>query len=103
MRMVHVASSQRSCRDEVDDGRVDVIGCIRFFYSNFTVFFVLCHKSSLVISFSINMTPWAGGEASNLAILLSPPSYSSFLRGVGVLHSVRERRESERSLQSFKE
>jgi hypothetical protein len=38
------------------------------------------------------------------AIPLPPPSHSYFLRGVGVLHGVREeRRESERSLQSFKE
>jgi hypothetical protein len=38
------------------------------------------------------------------AIPLLPPSYSCFLRGVGVLHVVREeRRESERSLQSSKE
>jgi hypothetical protein len=37
-------------------------------------------------------------------IPLPPPSHSCFLRGVGVLHGVREvRRESERSLQSFKE
>jgi hypothetical protein len=34
----------------------------------------------------------------------STPSYSYFLRGMGVLHGVREeRRESERSLQSSKE
>jgi hypothetical protein len=38
------------------------------------------------------------------AIPLPPPSYSFFLRGVGVLHDVREEgRESERCLQSFKE
>jgi hypothetical protein len=34
----------------------------------------------------------------------SPPSHSCFLRGVAVLHGVREERsESERSLQSSKE
>jgi hypothetical protein len=38
------------------------------------------------------------------AIPLPPASHSCFLRGVGVLHGVREeRRESERSLQSSKE
>jgi hypothetical protein len=38
------------------------------------------------------------------AIPLPPPSHSCFLRGVGVLHGVREeRRESERSVQSSKE
>jgi hypothetical protein len=38
------------------------------------------------------------------AIPLIPPSYGCFLRGVGVLHVVREeRRESERSIQSSKE
>jgi hypothetical protein len=37
-------------------------------------------------------------------IPLPPPSHSRFLRGVGVLHGVREEmRESERSLQSSKE
>jgi hypothetical protein len=50
--MVHVASSQRSCGDEVEDGRGVAMGCIRLFYPNFAVFFVLGHKGSLVISFS---------------------------------------------------
>jgi hypothetical protein len=37
-------------------------------------------------------------------ISLPPPSHSCLLRGVGVLHGVRDvRRESERSLQSSKE
>jgi hypothetical protein len=52
MGMVHVASSQRSCGDEVEDGRVDATGCIGLFYPNFVVFFVLGHKGSLFISFS---------------------------------------------------
>jgi hypothetical protein len=51
-RMVHVASSQRSCGDEVKDGPVDATGCIRLFYPNFVIFFVLGNKSSLVFSFS---------------------------------------------------
>jgi hypothetical protein len=89
---------------EAEDGRVDATVCIRLFYPNFVIFFVLGHKRSLVISFRVNRTPRAGGEVSNLAMPLPPPSHSCFLRGVGVLHGVsEERRESEKSLQSFKE
>jgi hypothetical protein len=40
-RMVHVASLWRSREDEVKDGRVDVMGCIRLFYPNIAVFIVL--------------------------------------------------------------
>jgi hypothetical protein len=79
------------------------MGCIRLFYPNFVIFIVLFHKVSLVISFSINSTPRASGEVSISAIPLLPPSYSYFLRGVGVFHGVREeRRESGKSLQSSK-
>jgi hypothetical protein len=39
-RVVHVASSWRSCEDEVEDGRVDATGCIRHFHSNFAIFVV---------------------------------------------------------------
>jgi hypothetical protein len=60
--MVHVASSQRSRRNEAKDGRVDATGCIKLFYPNFTIFIVLVHKGSLVISFPINSTPRVGGE-----------------------------------------
>jgi hypothetical protein len=70
MQMVHVASLQRSCGDEAEDERVDAMGYIRLFYPNFTVFIVLGHKGSLVISFSINRTPRVGGDAS------IPPSLS---------------------------
>jgi hypothetical protein len=62
--MVQVASSWRSCGDEAKDERVDAMGCIRLFYPNFTVFIVLWQKGSLVVSFPINRTPRAGGEAS---------------------------------------
>jgi hypothetical protein len=68
--MMHVASLQRSCGDEAEDERVDATGYIRLFYPNFTVFIVLGHKGSLVISFSINRTPRVGGDAS------IPPSLS---------------------------
>jgi hypothetical protein len=102
--VLHVASSQRLCQVEAKDGWVDAMGCIVLFYPNFVVFFVLGHKGSLVISFPINKTLRTGGEVSNSAIPLSPPSHSCFLRGVGVLHGVsEERRESKRSLQSSKE
>jgi hypothetical protein len=104
MQMVHVASLQRSCGDEAEDERVDATGYIRLFYPNFTVFIVLGHKGSLVISFSINRTPKGRWRRKHSTIPLPPPSYSCFLKGVSVLHSVREeRRESERSLQSSKE
>jgi hypothetical protein len=63
-QMVHVVSSQRSRGDEVEDGWVNATGCIRLFYPNFVIFIVLGHKGSLVISFPINRTPRAGGEAS---------------------------------------
>jgi hypothetical protein len=50
--MVHVAPSRRSYGDEAEDRQVDAMGYIELFYPNFTVFFILCHKGSLVISFS---------------------------------------------------
>jgi hypothetical protein len=98
-QLVHVASSWKLCGDEAEDGRVDATGCIRLFYPNFAIFFVLGHKGILVISFPINKTPRAGVEVSNSTIPLPPPSHSCFLRGVDVLSGVsEERRESERSL-----
>jgi hypothetical protein len=60
--MVHMVSSWRSRGDEAEDGQVDLTGCIRLFYPNFAIFIVLGHKGSLVISFPIIRTPWAGGE-----------------------------------------
>jgi hypothetical protein len=59
--MVHVASSQRSRGEEVEDEHVDVMGCIRFFYHNFAIFIVL-GNDILVISFPINRTPRIDGE-----------------------------------------
>jgi hypothetical protein len=46
------ASSRRSRGDEAKVGQVTTTGCIRIFYPNFVVFFVLGHNGSLVISFS---------------------------------------------------
>jgi hypothetical protein len=98
-RMVHVASSWRSCGDEAEDGQVDATGCIRLFYPNIVVFIVLGHKGSLVITFHINRTPRFGGEDQVFNHPSPTPSHSCFLRGVGVLHGVRGvSRESDRSL-----
>jgi hypothetical protein len=52
--MVHVASSWRLRGDEVKGRRVDAMGCIGLFCSNFAIFVVLGHKGSLVINFSYN-------------------------------------------------
>jgi hypothetical protein len=60
--MMHMASSWRPREDEVEDGWVDATGCIRFFDPKYVVFVVLCHKSSLVISFPIKRAPRVGGE-----------------------------------------
>jgi hypothetical protein len=46
--VVHVATSRRSHEDEAEDGRVDVMGCIRFFYLNFVIFIVLGPRGILV-------------------------------------------------------
>jgi hypothetical protein len=47
-RMVHVASSRRSCAVELEDGWVDAIGCIRPYYAYFAVFIVLVPRGNLV-------------------------------------------------------
>jgi hypothetical protein len=47
-RVVHVASSRRSCGDEAEDGRVDVMGCIRLLYPNFVVLSILDPRGILV-------------------------------------------------------
>jgi hypothetical protein len=92
-RMVHVASSWMLCGDKAEDERVNVTGCIGFFYLNFIVFVVLAHKDSLVISFPKNRTLRAGREVSISAIPLPPPSYSCFLIGVDMLHVLEKRGE----------
>jgi hypothetical protein len=88
--MVQVASSRRSCGDEVEDERVNVTGCIRLLYPNFVVFFVLGHEVGLFTSFSYKYDPKGWWRGKHSAIPLPPFSYSCFLRGVGVLHGVRE-------------
>jgi hypothetical protein len=103
-QMVHVATSWRSRGDESEDGRVHAMGYIRLFYPNFAIFVVLGDKDSLVISFSIKRVPRVGREDPAFNHPSPTPSQSCFLRGVDVIHGVREeRRESERSLQSSKE
>jgi hypothetical protein len=101
---MYVASSWRSRGDEAKDGWVDATGCIRLFYPNFTVFIVLGYKCSLVISFPINMTQELEERIKYSLVPLPPSSQSCVLRGVVVLHGIRdERRESERFLQFSKE
>jgi hypothetical protein len=39
--VVHVVSSQMSCKDEVEDGQIDATGCIEPFYPYFAIFIVL--------------------------------------------------------------
>jgi hypothetical protein len=70
--MVHVASSQRSRGDEVEDGWVDATDYIRLFYLNFLIFVILGHKGCLIISFSIIRTPRAGREVSIRPSLSNP-------------------------------
>jgi hypothetical protein len=99
--MVHMALSRRSCGDKIEDRRVDANGYIRLFYANFAVFIVLGHKGSLVINFPINRTQGLVERIKHSSIPLSPPSHSYFLRGVCLLHGVREMRKGiERPLQS---
>jgi hypothetical protein len=45
---VHVAPSCMLHRDQVEDGRVNVMGCIGLCYPCFAVFIVLGHMDNLV-------------------------------------------------------
>jgi hypothetical protein len=47
-RVVHVAPLRRSHEDQVDDGQVDVTGCVGPFSPNFVVFIVLDPKGIVV-------------------------------------------------------
>jgi hypothetical protein len=51
--MMHMALSCRSHEDKVDDGWVDVMGCIRLFYPYFIIFVVLVPMDILVFWMSI--------------------------------------------------
>jgi hypothetical protein len=48
-RVVHVASSWMSCGVQVEDGRVDAMGCVEPCYSYFVVFYVLDTRRIVVI------------------------------------------------------
>jgi hypothetical protein len=48
-QVMHVAASQRSCRRQVEDGRVDTMDCVGPYYHTFTVFNVLCIMGIVVI------------------------------------------------------
>jgi hypothetical protein len=77
-RIVHITSSRRSHEDEAKDKRVDAMGCIKLFYPNFTVFVVLDHKNSLVISFSINRTLRVNREVSIQQFISHPLAIVAF-------------------------
>jgi hypothetical protein len=47
--MVHVASSRRLRRKQVEDGRVDETDCVRAYYPTFAVFNILDSRSIIVI------------------------------------------------------
>jgi hypothetical protein len=47
-QMVHVTSPQRLCGVEAEDERVIMTGCIRPFYPNFTIFYVLDLRNIVV-------------------------------------------------------
>jgi hypothetical protein len=49
LRVVHVAPSQRLRRRQVEDGRVDTMGCVRPCHPTFAVFNVLGHRGIIVI------------------------------------------------------
>jgi hypothetical protein len=47
-RMVQMASSQRLHRVEAEDGRADATGCVKLFYPNFVIFYILGSRGILV-------------------------------------------------------
>jgi hypothetical protein len=47
--MVHVAPSWRLCPRQIEDGRVDVMGCVGPCYPTFAVFNVLDPRGIVVI------------------------------------------------------
>jgi hypothetical protein len=50
-RMVHVTSSRRLRRVQAEDRRIDATDCVRPFYSNFAIFYVLVSRGILVFNF----------------------------------------------------
>jgi hypothetical protein len=47
--MVHMVSSRRLHQAQIEDGRVDAMGCVRLCYPCFVIFIVLDHKGILFI------------------------------------------------------
>jgi hypothetical protein len=47
-RVVLVAPSQMLRQDQVEDGRVDIIGCVGPCYPYFTIFYILCTRGIVV-------------------------------------------------------
>jgi hypothetical protein len=47
--VVHVAPSLRLCSDQVEHGRIDVMGYVGSFYPTFAVFYILGFRCSLVL------------------------------------------------------
>jgi hypothetical protein len=48
-RMLHVAPSQKLRRSQVEDGRVDAMGCVEPCYPYFTIFILLGPRNIVVI------------------------------------------------------
>jgi hypothetical protein len=48
LRVVHVASLRRLCREEAEDRRVDATGCVGPFYPKIDVSSVLCPRGIVV-------------------------------------------------------
>jgi hypothetical protein len=46
--MVHVTPSWRLCQDQIEDRRVDAMGCVRLCYAYFTFFYILDHRDIVV-------------------------------------------------------
>jgi hypothetical protein len=47
-RVVHMAPSWRLCQDQVEDGRVDAMGCVGPYYPCFVIFHVLDRRGVVV-------------------------------------------------------
>jgi hypothetical protein len=52
-RVVRVTSSHMLRRDEVEDGWIDVLSCVRSFYPKISVFYVLYRRGNLIFSILI--------------------------------------------------
>jgi hypothetical protein len=47
-QVVHMTPSRRSREDQVENGRIDTMGCVRPCYHYFAVFIILDHMSILI-------------------------------------------------------